>query len=85
MWTIYWFLRILLFFGLDDFVYDLSYRWGRTMYHRRYNAAWQVQKDLVAGKFLNCPSCGWAVRTVDEHILRGYDSCYDKYNGDILV
>ncbi|GEM_PF-6851987 len=83
MRIIYWYLRISLFFGLKNHVYNLSDRWGRQSKNsRRYGAAWEVQEDLIfLYEYPACPYCYWAVKTRDEHIIAG-EYCYEEANRD---
>jgi hypothetical protein len=80
MRLIYWYLKVALFFGFTDYVYNLSSRWGSFTGKNphRYNAAWEIQKDLLKRGFHECPSCLWATREEDEHINRGEGYCYEQ-------
>lgn len=87
MRLIYAYLRIALFFGFKSHVYNLSSRWGSTAFEmpRRYNAAWEIQKDLLKRGYFECPSCKWATEIRDEHFLRSKTFCSEYHESHTSV
>lgn len=70
------YLRIALFFGFVNYVYELANRWGGNSNNtRRYNAAAEVQKELQKHGFHECPYCYWSTRTRYEHLERSNSWC----------
>ena len=86
MWLIYVYLRIALFFGLKDHVYNLSGGWvssANMKMPRRLNAAWMIQEALIKQHgYFECPFCCWATKTQDEHIKKGEGYCYEQSCGN---
>jgi hypothetical protein len=84
MWPIiYWYLRAALLLGHDEYVYKLSKRWSsdgalNRYCWRRYHAAMEVQKDLHARGYFECPTCFWMTKTENEHIATGEGWCYEQ-------
>jgi hypothetical protein len=87
MRLIYVYLRIALFLGFTTHVYNLSGRWGSSTkpIPRRYNAAWEIQKDLLKRGYFKCPSCQWATETENEHFLRGKTFCSEYHESHSSV
>jgi hypothetical protein len=79
MRLIYWYLRIALYFGYKDYVYELSNKWGSLPKNgRRYGAAAKIQVALFDQGSWSCPQCYWATRIKNEHILKGEGWCYEQ-------
>lgn len=77
----YWYLRIAYFLGFKAHVYHhisavfLPDPWAK----RCYDEAWEYQKVLIAKGWFECPSCKWATKKRDEHILDTNGYCYDHW------
>jgi hypothetical protein len=87
MRLIYAYLRIVLFLGFKSHVYNLSSRWGSLAFGmpRRYNAAWEIQKDLLKRGYFKCPSCEWATELEHEHFLHGRTFCSEYHESHSSV